>query len=80
MAEGVFDITDLAQDRPALVAATYRLATELFQEFGRPEAVQMTPEGVVRRKYWSPHTYGPRLAARAAQAGIEMMDDIVDGF
>jgi hypothetical protein len=35
---------------------------------------------MLRRKYWSTHVYGPKLAAWAAGAGIEMTDEIVDGF
>ncbi len=78
-AEGLFDLDDLAEPGPDLVAATYQLATELFQEFGRPEAVQMTPDGVVRTRYWSPQVYGPRLIEWAKQHGIETTEETVEG-
>ncbi len=52
-ADGVFDIDALIDEPPALLAATYQLCSGLFQEFGAPEALHLTPFGAVRIAYWS---------------------------
>jgi hypothetical protein len=52
VAVGVPNVDDLAEDGPPLVSATYSLASGLFQEFGHPEALQMTSAGEIRIKYW----------------------------
>jgi hypothetical protein len=39
----------------------------------------MTPEGVLRRSYWS-GTHRQALEAWAANAGIEFTDETVEGF
>jgi hypothetical protein len=74
-AVGVFDIDDLAEDGPPLVAATYGLATGLFQGFGYPEALHMTSGGAIRIKYWS---YGaPQLRQWAEAAGVELSEEAI---
>lgn len=74
----IFDIDDLAEDGPGLIAATSALATGLIQHFGYPEALQMTPDGTVRTKYWSAQRYGQRVQQWARQAGVTMTDSTTD--
>lgn len=52
IAECSFDIDDLATDGAPLIVAAHRLASELFQEFGVPESLQLTAEGAIRLPYW----------------------------
>lgn len=73
---GIFNIDDLAEDGPLLVAATYRLATGLFQEFGQPEALQVTSEGTIRLSYWD-HSNRPALTTWAKSADIELSNQTV---
>jgi hypothetical protein len=74
-AVGVFDIDDLAEDGPPLVAATSSLATGLFQGFGHPEAFQMTSRGAIRIRYWR---YGvPQLRQWAQAAGVELSEEVI---
>lgn len=73
----VFDIDDLAEDGPALAAATSVLAAGLIQHFGYPETLQMTTEGVIRTKYWSSQRYGPRVQQWAAQAKVDTTDETI---
>ncbi|MFE2103547.1 helix-turn-helix domain-containing protein [Streptomyces sp. NPDC059468] len=77
-ATSVFDIDDLAEDGPDLIAATCALATGLIQHFGYPETLQMTTDGAIRTKYWSSQRYGPRVQQWAAQAKVYLTDDTVD--
>ncbi|TJZ95308.1 AlbA family DNA-binding domain-containing protein [Actinacidiphila oryziradicis] len=77
VATDVFDIDDLAEDGPALVAAAAGLATDLIQYFGYPEVLQMTNDGRIRTKYWSRERYGPQVMAWAATAGVELTDETV---
>ncbi|MFF2718957.1 helix-turn-helix domain-containing protein [Streptomyces sp. NPDC058011] len=76
-ATSVFDIDDLAEDGPGLIAATSVLTAGLIQHFGYPETLQMTTDGVIRTRYWSPQRYGPRVKQWATQAGAETTDDTV---
>ncbi len=74
----IFDIDDLAEDGPELIAATSTLAAGLIQHFGYPETLQMTTEGVIRTKYWRGQRYGRAVVKWAEQAHVEMSDDSVD--
>ncbi|MFK0174218.1 helix-turn-helix domain-containing protein [Streptomyces sp. NPDC090306] len=76
-AMSLFDIDDLAEDGPALIAATSVVAAGLIQHFGYPEALQMTTEGVIRTKYWNRRAYWPRVEQWAKEAGVELSDDVV---
>jgi hypothetical protein len=72
---GVFDIDDLAEDGPPLVSASYALATGVFQEFGHPEALQMTSGGAIRINYWR---QGKReLTTWASAAGVEVSNEVI---
>ncbi|MFE7948186.1 helix-turn-helix domain-containing protein [Streptomyces sp. NPDC057426] len=77
-ATSVFDIDDLAEDGPGLIAATSTLAAGLIQHFGYPETPQMTTDGVIRTKYWSAQRYGARVQRWATQANVDMADDTTD--
>lgn len=77
-ATSVFDIDDLAEDGPGLIAATSVLAAGLIQHFGYPETLQMTTDGVIRTKYWSSQRYGPRVQQWGTQAKVDITDDTVD--
>ncbi|MER5436476.1 ATP-binding protein [Streptomyces sp. NPDC002588] len=77
-ATSVFDIDDLAEDGPGLIAAASILAAGLIQHFGYPETLQMTTDGVIRTKYWSSQRYGPGVQQWATQANVDMTDDTVD--
>jgi len=70
---GVYDIDDLAEDGPPLVAATYDLATGLFQGFGFPEALLLTSDGAIRIKYWRGNR--EKLRAWASTAGVQISDE-----
>lgn len=74
VAEGVFDIDDLAEDGAPLLAATHALAGGLFQEFGHPEALQLTPDGTIRIRYWA-STSQTALQQWAQAAGVEVTAD-----
>ncbi|NES14605.1 MULTISPECIES: helix-turn-helix domain-containing protein [Micromonospora] len=72
VADAVADIDDLCADGPGLVAATYRLASDLYQAFGAPEVPALTPDGAIRLSYW----YRPQQAhivAWAEEAGVEVL-------
>jgi hypothetical protein len=75
VSEGVFDIDDLAENGPSLVSATYALATGVFQEFGHPEALQMTSGGAIRIKYW--RSSRPELTNWASAAGVDLSDEAI---
>ncbi|MCX4920213.1 helix-turn-helix domain-containing protein [Streptomyces sp. NBC_00687] len=77
-ATSVFDIDDLAEDGPGLVAATSVMSAGLIQHFGYPETLQMTPSGTIRTKYWSTQRYGPRVQQWATQSNVELVDDTAD--
>jgi hypothetical protein len=68
---GVID--DIAEDSPALLAATYRLASGLFQDFGHPEAEQLNREGAIRSPFWN-EAYKAGLISWATAAGITVLD------
>ena len=68
-AERVAPLDALAADGPDLTAAAYLLATDLFQQFGWAEAVQLTSDGQIRLPYWRAE-WGPQVTGWAAEAGI----------
>ncbi|MDG4795213.1 ATP-binding protein [Micromonospora sp. WMMD1082] len=74
VADTVADIDELATDGRDLLAATYHLATGLVQEFGRPEALQLTADGNVRRRYWDRQAQ-PDVMRYAEQHDIDVIDD-----
>ncbi|MGW1281372.1 hypothetical protein ACWD4V_31035 [Streptomyces tsukubensis] len=67
----VFDIDDLAEDGPSLIAATSSLAAGLIQRFGYPETLRMTTVDVIRSKYWSNLRYGPAVQKWGTQANAD---------
>ncbi|MEV4819301.1 AlbA family DNA-binding domain-containing protein [Micromonospora tulbaghiae] len=71
VADMVADVDDLCDDGPALVAATYRLASELFQAFGAPEVPAITPDGAVRLTFWY-RDQRAYIAEWAKEAGVEL--------
>jgi hypothetical protein len=73
---GVFDIDDLAEDGPPLVSATYALATGVFQEFGHPEALQLTSGGAIRMKYWGQSSQ-QQVRNWASAAGVELSEEVI---
>lgn len=75
VADAVADIDELATDGRGFLTATYRLATGLVQEFGRPEALQLTADGEVRRQYWQQATQS-RVMRYAEQHGVDVIDNL----
>ena len=73
VSDGVFDIDDLATDGQPLLAATYTLASRLFQEFGQPEALQLTASGEIRTRYW--HSWSRDIVAWAKAAGVPVTEE-----
>jgi hypothetical protein len=72
-AERAATLESLASDSPELAAATYLLATEIFQGFGLAEASQFTRDGHVRLRGWS-NDWRPRIQQWATDAGIPVQD------
>jgi hypothetical protein len=77
-AERVAPLECLASDSPDLVATAYLLATDLFQEFGWPEATQLTRDGQVRLRYWN-QQWQQHAQEWAAAAGIKTTEETVPG-
>ena len=75
-AEAAAPLDSLADNGPALLAATYLLATGLLQEFGLPEVPQLTRDGQLRREYWT-KAWLPDLERWAAGAGVSMTDEVL---
>ncbi len=73
-AEFAAPLDTLAVDGPDLVAAAYLLASDLFQTFGLPEALQLTRDGQIRGRHWSKDRI-PQLREWATQAGVTITDD-----
>ncbi|WFE52992.1 ATP-binding protein [Micromonospora sp. WMMD1155] len=71
-ADTVAEIDDLCADGPGLVAATHRLASELFQAFGAPEVGQVTADGGIRLPYWH-QQIRPTVTSWAQAAGVEVL-------
>jgi hypothetical protein len=78
VAQAVAPLDALADDGPGLVAASCMLATGLFQEFGLPEALQVTRDGEIRRRYWGSHRH-QEIQAWADQGGIDITDEVLPG-
>lgn len=78
VAQGAAPLDALADDGPGLVAASSMLATGLFQEFGMPEALQVTRDGEIRRRYWGSHRH-QEIQAWAAQGGIDITEQVLLG-
>jgi len=76
VADAVADIDELAAEGRSLLAVTYRLATGLFQEFGRAEALQLTADGNLRPRYWQ-HQAQNIVKQYAEQHGVDLLDDTV---
>jgi hypothetical protein len=74
-AELEFNVDDLAEDGPPLVSATYSLASGLFQEFGHPEALQVTSAGEIRINYW--RYSRQELTNWASAAGVELSEQVI---
>jgi len=66
----------LADGGPGLVAAAYLLATDILQDFGMPEAPQLTRGGELRSHYWADGML-PSLRQWAAEAGITVTDALM---
>jgi hypothetical protein len=73
VATAIADIDDLAQDGPALVAAVHTIVSELVQEFGRPEVLQVRRDGAVMGRYWDRAIF-PRVQTWAQDAGVEVVE------
>jgi hypothetical protein len=76
VADGVFDVDALAEPGPGLLAATYALCTGLFQEFGMPEALQITATGMIRVRYWQ-SGWQTGVRTWAAASGVEVTEDVL---
>ncbi|MCP2326968.1 hypothetical protein HDA40_005475 [Hamadaea flava] len=68
-ADALADIDELCEAKAGHVTATYRLASGLFQEFGRPEAPLLTPSGDIRLPYWG-RDEQRMISAWAAESGV----------
>lgn len=73
-AEAVADISDLARANPELLSVTYRLSSNIFQEFGHAEAAQLTVDGAVRIRYWDGQTQ-KFIRDWAAEHGVTISED-----
>jgi hypothetical protein len=78
VAQGAAPLDALADGGPGLVAASCMLATGLFQQFGMPEALQVTRDGQIRRRYWGRHRH-QEIQAWADQARIDIVDQTLPG-
>jgi hypothetical protein len=74
IAESAAPLDSVADDGPGLASAAGMLATELFQQFGLPEVGQVTPEGELRRPYWTSHLF-QQVEQWAAASGVTVTDD-----
>ena len=72
--ERVASLEGLASGGTHLASAAYLLATDLFQEFGFPEAAQLTREGAVRLPYWGQESR-PRIQSWATSAGVSVTQE-----
>jgi len=75
-AESAAPLDALADGGPGLVAAAYLLATDILQDFGMPEAPQLTRGGELRSHYWADGML-PSLRQWAAEAGITVTDALM---
>lgn len=72
-AESAAPLDALADDGPGLVAAAYLLTTDIVQEFGVPEAMQLTRDGELRSHYWGDGLL-PGLRTWAKETEITVTD------
>jgi hypothetical protein len=77
VATAVADLDELAGNDAALLAAAHALSTRLVQEFGHPEALQLTQDGKLHLRYWAPRVRSS-LQTWAAQMGVELASDTVN--
>ena len=77
-AESAAPLDALADDGPGLVAAAYLLATDILQDFGLPEAPQVTRDGELRSHYWGDGML-PGLRQWAAEAAVIVTDALMRG-
>ncbi len=75
-AQAAAPLDALADDGPGLVSASSLLANDLFQQFGLPEAIQITRDGELRRPYWGSARH-PQIEEWANRAGITLTDEIL---
>jgi len=76
--ERVAPLDALAAGGPDLVTAAYLLATDVFQEFGWAEAVQLSSDGQIRVRYWSQEWQDP-VVQWADTAGIATTQETLPG-
>jgi hypothetical protein len=75
-AEAAAPLDALAEDGHELVAAAYLLASEIFQQFGLAETPQITRDGALRIRHWSPQSR-PAIQAWADSAAITVNGDMI---
>ena len=73
----VADVDDLATGGAELVAAAYRLGSGVAQSFGAAESLQLTPDGQLRRPYWSTSSWRPGVEAWAAPLQVDWTDELL---
>jgi hypothetical protein len=73
--ERVAPIESLAADSPELVSAAYLLATDILQDFGCAEAMQLTRAGEVRLGYWGMDIQS-HVKGWAESAGITVIEQM----
>ncbi|MEV6644696.1 ATP-binding protein [Amycolatopsis sp. NPDC051371] len=71
------DLDDLASDGPQLLTTTFALVSGLKQQFGYPEALQVSADGHIRIKYWTTQI-GAALQSWAEQNSVEVTEDTVN--
>jgi hypothetical protein len=72
VADTVANIDAVAIDGPGLVGTTHRLVSDLFQEFGVPEPLQLTVDGALRLPYWHREAQG-HIEGWAKANGVEII-------
>jgi hypothetical protein len=75
-ATALADIDDLAKGGLGLLAGTHDLASGLMQEFGYPEARQVSSEGNLRIRYWIPE-FHKLLRRWAGENGVTVTEETV---
>jgi hypothetical protein len=74
LATALADVDDLAEGGASLLAATHSLVSGLMQEFGHPEALQTTPDGDLRVRYWKSEVHA-HLRRWAEENGVTVSDN-----
>ncbi|MGW0664888.1 AlbA family DNA-binding domain-containing protein [Streptodolium elevatio] len=75
-AESLANLDDLAADGPELVVAAHALMTGIVHGFGQPEALQLTPDGQLRSRYWG-GTHLQAITPWANSAGVQLTEETV---